>query len=1415
MRDVYWSIARERRSARRCGLALVLFSILPLVCVGKAGADDFVYPAPNSAVYHEFVLAAGGTIEVEVGTQITGNVHSNGSVDLRSGSTVTGNVSAVGQIVGGGTVTGTKTSGVASVPLPAPFDEAAARGLADRVIEGNATFDTDQVIDDVLFVDGDIRFRGSINGTGTIISSGSIIFDNVTIGHTVTLDPATRLSFSAALDVTSIGKERPLRGVIVAGRDVVSDKAVDLTGVMVAGRNITVHQDSRYVKLVLDREPPVVRITSPAGDTWQQAATVHVEGTATDDIGVESVTVNGAPVTLTGGSFALDVSLNEGANPITARAVDRAGKLSTATVTVTRDTIAPQVTLNLPGGLVGSSPQTVTGTVVDADAATGVVVNGVPTSPSGGAFQVGLVLQPGNNPITAVASDRAGNQGTASGSLSYDAEPPVVIVETPVRDQVFNRQEARVAGSVSDDQGPVNVRVNGAAAPVVDGRFETTVSLNEGQQAITVRGEDAVGHFREVSVPVVRITLPVVTITSPEDLATVAATTVTVTGTVSSAGLAVTVNGLTAAVSGTTFTVQDVPLTEGGNLVTAVAAGADGRTGTDTIHIVRDLTPPRLSIDLPRDGSTVQEDTVTVVGLVNDIVPGTVNASEATVTVNGRAAVVANRSFMVQGVPLAAGDNTLTAVAVDESGNSGTASIVVRRATAAARRVEIVSGGGQQAVIGQPLPQPLVVVVRDTNSAPVANQPVVFEVRGGNGTLDGGVRQLMVRSDGSGRAAAHFTLGTRAGVGSQLVEASAAGFGEPAAFVASALPGAPAHIVVDAGDQQWGIAGQELPRPLVAAVTDAGHNRLADVQVRFKIVLGGGRFPIGLGEMLVSTDGDGRAIVSWVLGPEEGTANNVVVARIADQSNGPLASFTASGFTAGPPADTAIRGVVLDNENEPVPGVTLRILDTPLTARTDAAGTFVLRGVPVGTVRLVVDGSTAERPGSWPDLEFVVTTISGREVEMNGPIFLLPLDLANGLQVDETHGGTITLPDLPGLALEIAPGTVTFPGGGKSGFVSVTAVHSDKVPMVPNFGQQPRLIVTIQPAGARFDPPARLTLPNVEGLSAGEVTEMYSFDHDLGHFVSIGPATVSADGALIVANPGVGIVKAGWHCGGNAASSGTTHRCEDCRKCENDCCVPDLAKNNTGCDDKNKCTVNDKCNNGNCKGETVRVTITQAPPFVCEGNSKPVRATITPANRTIIWRSLQPANLTVAGGGTAATVTGVKRGSATIQARDSQTDCNQASRSIRVVNMDDFDGMFNERSFCYAGIGNAAIVAACARSRAIARQVVNWQTSTFHGACARVNGSGEGTVADAARHAYLSCALYSDFLTRPFASTILNLHEQDSSQNCDQHEQDINNNEVGRGNASSGVDCATAALQALAAGRLQINNPPPPGTPCP
>ncbi len=315
-----------------------------------------------------------------------------------------------------------------------------------------------------------------------------------------------------------------------------------------------------------------------------------------------------------------------------------------------------------------------------------------------------------------------------------------------------------------------------------------------------------------------------------------------------------------------------------------------------------------------------------------------------------------------------------------------------------------------------------------------------------------------------------------------------------------------------------------------------------------------------------------------VLDPVEGNSNTAVEASIQSLSNSPVAGFTASGRAANDPSGTAISGVVLDNSNVAVAGVTVRVKDTALTTTTDVNGFFEIAGAPVGSYYLLIDGSTAARPGPWPDLELVVTTIPGRETKLAMPIYLLPLDQQHGLLVDETHGGTLTLAGVPGFALVIAPGSVTFPGGVKAGTVSVTAVHNDKVPMVPNFGQQPRLIVTIQPPDTRFEPPAQLTLPNVEGLAPGQVTEFYSFDHDLGHFVSIGPATVSDDGMTITSNAGVGIVKGGWHCGGNPAATGTVHDCPLCNKCAGTVCTPDDTQVPPQ-DPSNPCTQI-RCSNG-------------------------------------------------------------------------------------------------------------------------------------------------------------------------------------------------------------------------------------------
>lgn len=1195
---------RRRRS--RCA---AVWAALALVVAIPAGAAPFV-PDPASEAYASAAFA-GAALTVAQNCAITGDVHANAAVTLTAGTVVDGNLSAVGPIaLESAAVTGTVVSPSAARALPRLPTSGEARALADRVFEGNHTFPDGTLLEDVVFVTGTARFEGSVNGQGTVIAGVEIRLDNVTPARPSDLHEDTWLSF-ISLGGIWVGMDRPLRGLLLAGGSIEIHKELDLEGLIVAGGNLAVLKDSVITYLPPDRDPPVITDLQPAdGAVVAEPRPAIAAGFTDEGSGVDPTSIrfmlDGADRTAEavideqGVSFVPALVLAVGNHRVELLVADFAGNQAQVTWGFTvADLDPPAIVIDEPqeGVFTNRSAVEVQGTVTDASVVTQVAVNGSPAAFDGGRFRATADLEDGFNTILVVAIDAVGNQGVASVSFTIDTEPPQLTLTGPPEGQLINRTSVRVRGEAIDRSGIGTVTVDDLEVPQADGRFEADVELaHDGLQAIRVAATDQAGNVSQATRQVVRFSLPEVTITAPADLAFVAATTTAVAGRVGEGVVAVSVNGVSASLDETSYLAEGVPLVEGGNTVTATAVGAGGQVATATIHLVRDLTPPRVFIHQPEPGAVIRQGTVSVSGLVNDIVPGTVNASEARVTVNGVAAVVANRSFFVESVPVGPGENVLRAAAVDESGNVGEDAIVVTFETAAAPHVRLVAGDHQTGVIGDTLPDPLVAELVDAAGRPVPDRHVIFRVQGSNGSLDGGRRQMAVTTDAAGRAQTSFTLGTRAGAANQVVEASAVGFAGPAVFTASAQAAAPAAIVVDSGGLQVGVAGQRVPRPLIAAVIDTGHNRLEGVPVVFRVARGDGGFADGSHEAIVPTDSDGRAIVTFTLDPEEGIANNVVEARLLGLEEGPLASFVASGRAAGDPAATSISGVVLDNTNVQIAGVTLRVKHTTLTAVTDEQGQFRIAGAPVGAVKLIIDGSTVSRPGAWPDLEFDLVTIAGRDNTVNMPIFLLPLDLENGIYVDETRGGTLTLPDLPGFALEVEPGSVSFPAGGRSGLVSVTVVHNDKVPMVPNFGQQPRLIVTIQPAGARFEPPARLTLPNVEGLAAGEVTEMYSFDHDLGHFVSIGPATVSADATVIASDPGVGIVKAGWHCGGNPAATAATHDCPPCTVCNGSTCVPgcavaSTANSSTGglnravaaactCSDDNSCTVGDRCGGG-------------------------------------------------------------------------------------------------------------------------------------------------------------------------------------------------------------------------------------------
>ncbi len=854
----------------------------------------------------------------------------------------------------------------------------------------------------------------------------------------------------------------------------------------------------------------------------------------------------------------------DGTQTISGTAKDKAGNAASASVVVKVDKLAPAITATpTPApNAAGWNQSTVVVNYTCADTGSGIA-----TCPA----QSIIVTETSGQSVTGTAIDLAGNSASASATVKVDKTPPVLAI-TSANGATVTAASQTISGTVTDVlSGVSGVTCAGTAAVVASGTFTCTINLAVGSNSISVAATDAAGNSGTANVQLVYSPAPHITLTSPTNLSYLNISPTTVTGMVDNPAATVVINNVSAPVGNGQFSLS-LPLQEGPNLITASATNGAGAVGTASIQVTLDTTPPHVTITSPQDQFTTTDASVSIAGNVNDIVVGTVNDQQAQVTVNGVAAQVANRTFLATNVPLNLGNNIIQAVGRDRAGNAATTQItILRQAPSAQPQIQLLSGNNQTGAIGSALTTPLAVRLLNATGNPAPNQTVLFKVTQNNGLVTAGgapaASSVAATTDASGQAQAQWTLGTRAGAGGNTVEAYAVGFNGTAIFTATGTQGPAATIVIDTGNNQVGVVNESLPKPLIAVVVDSGSNRLANVPVTFTVKQGGGTFG-GQQSMIVNSDSDGRVSAALTLGFQEGNGNNLVEANFPGNTGFP-ASFTASGRAAGDPANTSISGVVLDNSNLPIPGVTVRAVLTNLlnsnsssinaaaTVQTDAQGQFVILPAPVGYVKLLVDGSTAQRPGKYPTLDYDMVTVSGQANTVGLPIYLLPLNPANQLCVTaSTGGGTLTVPEAPGFSLTFSPGQVTFPGGSKDGCVSVTVVHGDKVPMVPGFGQQPRFIVTIQPAGALFNPPAAITLPNVDGLLPRGVTEMYSFDHDIGSFVAIGTGIVSDDGSVIASAPGVGVLKAGWHCGGNPSpGSGSVAHCPECQECVGNECV--------------------------------------------------------------------------------------------------------------------------------------------------------------------------------------------------------------------------------------------------------------------
>jgi hypothetical protein len=229
------------------------------------------------------------------------------------------------------------------------------------------------------------------------------------------------------------------------------------------------------------QKPTVGFIGATPADLSLVRGTIMVQASATDDISTPSVTwtmpsgpsglvdTDGDPTNANAQATINTASppYSDGPLVVEATATDKSSNSQTAVRHFTIDNTAPTVTLGLAGAFVqvGSTYWTalpkpnLTGTVSDAHAVTvAVKVNGAACADamvSGGTWTLTTAtwgcaaLVQGPNAIAVTATDAAGNVRTATGSLSYDATPPVLTFDTGATEVVPDERRDSIVFTAS------------------------------------------------------------------------------------------------------------------------------------------------------------------------------------------------------------------------------------------------------------------------------------------------------------------------------------------------------------------------------------------------------------------------------------------------------------------------------------------------------------------------------------------------------------------------------------------------------------------------------------------------------------------------------------------------------------------------------------------------------------------------------------------------------------------------------------------------------------------------------------------------------------------------------------------------------------------------------------------------------
>ncbi len=256
---------------------------------------------------------------------------------------------------------------------------------------------------------------------------------------------------------------------------------------------------------------------------------------------------------------------------------------------------------------------------------------------------------------------------------------------------------------------------------------------------------------------------------------------------------------------------------------------------------------------------------------------------------------------------------------------------------------------------------------------------------------------------------------------------------------------------------------------------------------------------------------------------------------------------------------TAVSGYVFDSyrtnaDGSPVPviGATIRVDAFPeANAVTDSRGYFTLTNVPAPEFFVHIDGGTANNapPGSvYPSGGKVFHSVPGMSTVMPKAfaVYLPPMALGDvvPLRTDraiDVFFGPTGLAELARMfptndqaafrrvSVTFPPGSAVDNAGNPATEAVIIPVPPDRLPSPLPSNLTPKLVISVQAPGAtRFDVPAPVIFPNLDGLAPGEKALFFSYNHAAGRWDVVGAGTATTTGT-IATDPGVGIRAPGWH----------------------------------------------------------------------------------------------------------------------------------------------------------------------------------------------------------------------------------------------------------------------------------------------